>query len=154
MNHFLLSPEERLRHWRDFRNTLEPLSGQEQLQKVISYWAKCPIHATMILDPYDPRGWMTPWEILNYGQFCRNTISYMMEQTLLLMANGHWNDRTALKLLKDDYLSDIILAVIIDDKIVLNYNYNSIVMLSKIEQNFKILCQYKYDSSSKKHIEY
>jgi len=156
MNIFLLSPDERLKNWRDFRRNLtNDLSETEHIDLILRYWSTCPLEQPMILDPYDCKNWMTPWEIINYGKFCQNTVGFMMEQSLLLSNSDYWNsERVQLYLIKDLKLSEIMLTVLIDSKILLNYNYNSIVEYKNIKENIIILGKYKYDPDKKIHIEY
>jgi hypothetical protein len=155
MNPFLLPPEERLRNWRDLRKSLtNDLTEKEHLEKISEYWSQCPLQ-NMIIDPYNPKTWMTPWELINYGQFCKHTVGYLIEQTLLFTESDYWNDqRVQLVLIKDVAISDIALVVVIDNEFVLNYNYRSIINYKSIENQITILGKYKYDPDSKLHIEY
>lgn len=145
MNIFLTSPSERLKEWRKFKLFLNnEMTDMEHLIEVNNWWAQCPLSARS-LDPYTAETWPSGWELIYRGDFCRSAISLGMEQTLLLR-NGRWNsDRVKLHLI-DDNKEDIFLVVNIDDKWILNYEYNNVIEVSKTK--FKILNTFKFDGNT------
>lgn len=132
-NPFVLSSEERRRQWREFRlETMDKdMSDMEHIQLVVDWWSPAPISARTI-DPYDPVGWPTGWELVVSGDVCEFSIALGMEQTLLLR-EGRWtSDRVELALIVDD--DNIKLVVLIDKRWMLNYYYGEIFDFSTTDK--------------------
>lgn len=123
MNPFLLGPRERLAEWKQLREGLKTLPEAEQLEKVAHFWAKAPI-ARFAYDPENAASWPTMWEMLNENDWCRNSVAIGMEQTLRL--SGWPSDRLKLAYIKDYDLSDMMLVVQVDDRLWLNYEYDTV----------------------------
>ena len=70
-----ISSSQRLKDWRDFRKSVFELSEQEQLHKVIDWWGKTPFILQPVVDWEDISSWPSPWELINYGEYCRSGIS-------------------------------------------------------------------------------
>jgi hypothetical protein len=83
MNPFLLDPHERLRDWKAFRTGLSMLSEPDQLRAVAGYWALAPMKS-LAYDVERPLDLPTPWEMIDLGDWCRNSVAYGMEFTLRL----------------------------------------------------------------------
>lgn len=132
MNPFLLDPQGRLANWKTFRNSLAEMAEEEQLQRVAEYWAQAPL-VKMAYDIEQSEEWPTPWEMVNAGNWCRNSIAIGMEFTLRLA--GWKSDRMQLVLLRDWDISQIILTVVVDDSRVLNYNYNEVIDYPKTKHD-------------------
>lgn len=124
MNPFVLPPQERLDHWKQFRKELASFSEQEQLEKVAAYWSLAPL-SNIAYDVERPDTWPTPWEMVSEGDWCRNSVAIGMEFTLRLA--GWSSDRLTLAVVRDYDLSDQIMVVFIDDSKVLNYTYSEVV---------------------------
>lgn len=135
MQPYLLSTEERLRHWKTFRCSLdETLTDEEHLLATMKYWQQYPMVGRYI-DPYDPARWPTPWELLHENQFCRSSLAYMMEQTLLKSADGRWDsDRLRLRYIDDKELSEEFIVLVIDTKYVINYDLEQIINFDKVSK--------------------
>lgn len=124
MNPFVLSPQDRLEHWKQFRRSLSNLSHEAQLKSVAEYWALAPL-SRMAYDVEQPDTWPTPWEMISEGNWCRNSVAIGMEFTLRL--GGIDASRLHLANIRDYDLSDQTMVVIIDDLKVLNYTYSEVV---------------------------
>lgn len=148
MNPFLKPKSQRLQSWREFRNYLNSdMSDLEQLEEIVKWWSQCPL-SSRTLDPYAPATWPTGWELVHQGDFCTSAIALGMEQTLLLR-NGRWNsDRVKLVLINDND-EDIYLAVLVDNKWILNYSHGEIFDISSIN-NIKILMTSIYSENRHK----
>ena len=59
--------EERLRQWREFRDSLE--TTKDPIQATLDYYSLVPT-VTMQTDPYDKDRWPTPWELLEENIYC------------------------------------------------------------------------------------
>lgn len=153
MNPFLRSSEYLLRDWRSFRRDLiREQTDQEQLEKVAEYWTKPPL-STYFLDWDHPEKWMTPWEILFYGNFCRSTIAYMMEQTLLLSDCGRWTtDRLELWLVKDSTPEEIYILLVVDGKYALNNEHGKVNELTKVMKTCQVMSKYRLNEEGHEEI--
>jgi len=58
---------ERLRHWRDLRQSIE--QSNDPIKDVLNFWNKAPI-CRLSTDPYDKDTWPDPWEMLEENQYC------------------------------------------------------------------------------------
>ena len=123
MNPFILSPEDRLDHWKKFRSSLVDLSEEDKLTRVAEYWALAPL-SKLAYDIERPDNWPTPWEMITNGDWCRNSVAIGMEFTLRL--SGFPAERMELTLIRDWDISEVILVLNIDQKTVLNYTYDSV----------------------------
>ena len=124
MNPFILAPQERLLHWKDFRKDLPELPEIEQLSAVAKYWALAPLLklAHDIEQPQDE--WPTPWEMVSAGDWDRNSVAIGMEFTLRL--SGWDKDRLQLWMIRDYDISEVILILVVDQKFILNYDYSEV----------------------------
>lgn len=124
MNPFLLSPQERLADWKEFRKHLADLPETEKFSSVARYWANAPL----INHAYDLEGEIpTPWTMVHDGYWCRISVAIGMEFTLRLA--GISPDRMKLQLIRDVDLSEMILLLIIDQHVVLNYQHGTVTSL-------------------------
>jgi hypothetical protein len=139
MNPFILSPTDRLAHWKSFRKTLPRFPEAEQMKQVVEYWALPPL-MTFAYDPEVPNSWGTPWEMIDEGNWCRNSVAIGMEFTLRL--SGWDAKRLKLRYWKDYDISDLILVLQIDDKWLLNYSYRSVVELPNTRHD--IICEWQF----------
>ena len=126
MQPYLLSPKERVRHWRDFRLSFtKDETDLEQVSKTVNYWQKFPI-LNHFLDIDFPNRWPTPWELIMGGDFCPLCLAYLMEQTLLMSDNRWTNDRLQLMYINDKANYTLLMILVIDNKYVINYSYNDV----------------------------
>jgi hypothetical protein len=124
MNPFILSARDRLDHWKQFRKELLALQEKEQTERVARYWALAPL-SRIAYDVERPDTWMTPWEMVSAGDWCRNSVAIGMEFTLRLA--GWHPDRLQLENIKDYDLCDQMMVLIIDGQRVMNYTYAEVV---------------------------
>lgn len=148
MQPYLLPPEGRLRHWKDFRLSLdENMTDEEHLDSTMKYWNQYPV-VNRYIDPYEPETWPTPWELIYENDFCRSTLAYMMEQTLLLSKDGRWlEDRLQLKYINDEELGMEFIILVIDNKHVINYDHDQIFNLDSVLKSCIIHHEYMIDES-------
>ena len=144
MNWFLLSLEDRLRVWKELRNSLETMDDATKLQTVAEFWAKAPLK-TIAYDINDADTWPTPWEMIRNNDWCRSSVAIGMENTLRL--SGFPSERMALKLILDREIQEMLLVLIVDETWVLNYDWNHVRDCSKIK--FKTLNSWAF--SNKKY---
>jgi hypothetical protein len=143
MNPFLLASSERRSHWKTFRQGLELLDMPAKLTAVAQYWSQAPLLCQRAYDPDDAAHWPTPWELLHYNRWCRNSIAIGMENTLRL-ANVS-ADQLTLQLISDSQNVDL-LVLIIDATAVLNYNWGSVQYIPLF--NHVVLRQWRFTGRS------
>jgi hypothetical protein len=73
--------EERLRHWRDLRNSLEV--SEDPVQKVLDFY-KNVVKVSINVDPYTKELWPNPWELLYDNTYCEFCVLLGIYYTLKL----------------------------------------------------------------------
>lgn len=80
---FNKSIDDRLSSWAQHRSRLE--SAEDPLSDVWEFWKNCPfIPYNNSVDPFYPRGWPTPWEIIVENKYDDFTKALMIAKTLKL----------------------------------------------------------------------
>ena len=143
MQPYLLPPEGRLRHWKEFRLSLvEEMTDEEQLLNTMKYWNQYPL-VNRYIDPYEPETWPTPWEFVYENDFCRSSLAYLMEHTLLLGADGRWTkNRLQLKYIDDSEMGMEFIILVVDNKYVINYDQDQIINLDSVLKSCIIRHEY------------
>ena len=79
---FNKSYEERLALWSQFRNSLE--QSVDPIQEVIDFYSNAPT-VSLNADPFDATNWPSPWELLDWNEYCKFTrvlgIGYSLQLT-------------------------------------------------------------------------
>lgn len=116
-----LPPKQRIQRWRELRKRICELSDiSEQLKIVLDFWNTTPLGVRRV-DPYNESTWSTPWEMLHQNDYDENVVSLGIAYTL------HYSNIACRLLLVQNVEKSIIkLVVLVDNKHVLNYNYNII----------------------------
>ena len=148
MNFFNFSPTERILDWRNFRKELKNKEEKEQLEEIAKYWSNIPLKMFSI-DWDRPDTWTSPWEMLYEFDLDSNAVAILMEQTLILSG---W-DALRIKLC---YINNIVrkdqtMAVIIDNKYVLNYSVGEVFDLDRVKNDCIFLVKYQYINNQ--HVE-
>jgi len=66
---FQLKAEDRLRAWRDFRNSIESLPLEIALADIAEFWARTPF-VPYNLDPSNSSEWPDPWTLVFENVYC------------------------------------------------------------------------------------
>ncbi len=142
MNSFKLAPPQRLTAWSEFRDSLPAMSEAEQLKSVAEFWQQCPFDR-WVIDPQEPKEWLTVWEMLYEGQYCINCVAIGIEATLRY--SGWDPERLQLVMIKEaDALGSEYFVVKIDNLIVLNYSYGECVPVNVLDANIEIKYAYTW----------
>lgn len=143
MNSHLLSPDERLRDWKDFRKEVACIDNiEEQLLIVQEYWNKQPFILRYI-DIDRPQNWPRPWKMVYNGDYCISAKVYLMEQTLLLADEKRYRpENLRLAYVDNKLISDAFMILIYDNKYVLNYQYDQIVNFDSVKKSCIIIHEY------------
>jgi len=121
---FNKSPDERLSDWSDFRKELA--ASDAPLDTLANFWSSAPriIHNPKI-DPYNPKSWPTPWELIYENKYDDFTLALMMGYTLKL-SERFKNDKIEIKTMVDSQKTRLYNLVYVNETDVLNYESSSI----------------------------
>jgi len=145
MNPFMLSSSERLEAWGVFRDGLPEMNESEQLSKVAHFWSQCP-YSNWTMDPENTKEWLSVWEILYEGEYCKNAIALGMEATLRFAG---WNpERLKLAMNKNTEDGEEFFVLIIDDQHVLNYSHGEVEKVDDIKECINTLYSYQWRGRS------
>lgn len=131
---FDLRNEDRLKAWRDFRDTLE--SSSTPIQDVARFWAKTPYN-TKVLEPYHAASWPDPWKLVIDNRYDLLAICLGICYTFQLTArfNG----------VKTEIYTSIApkeeprFMCVIDSKYVLNYHHGEVVDIKELPSTAVLL---------------
>src|SRR6056297_2956184 len=134
------APEERITLWRSFREEIQLLEQDDQLNKIAEFFAEFPIGSRCI-DYYTPNSWPTPWEILYHKLLCQNTISLLIFHTLCALMP----DRDVKIFLIEDE-RDRYLVPVIDNKYIFNFELG---LISKLhDPRIKVIDRFEDETMS------
>jgi len=116
---FNKTPEQRLSDWSDFRKKLT--TDQDPLNSLADFWSNAPriVHNPKI-EPYNPKSWPTPWEIICENKYDDFTLALMMGYTLKL-SDRFKNDKIEVKTMVDSTKTRLYNLVYVNETSVLNY---------------------------------
>lgn len=128
---FHKSPDERLAEWAEFRKKLDKLDNP--LTAVAEFWSTAPlvIHNHKV-DPYNPRSWPTPWELIVDNKYDDFTLALMMAYTLKL-TKKYSNDKIEVRTMVDPLKTKLYNLVYVNDVDVLNHQRAAVVEVQHID---------------------
>lgn len=133
---FELTPDERLSAWAEHRHLLD--CSPTPLEDLIAFWDHPPyVPFNRNVDPYNPKRWPTPWEILIENKYDDFTKVLMMAWTLKLTAKFK-DSKIEIKTYTDADRSKQYNLVFIDDEFVINYVDNGINVPTDIPESFHL----------------
>lgn len=94
-----ISCRDRILKWREWRNSLVPLTLDECLKEVAINWAKAPL-INHYLTPDDINEWPDPWQLINDNIYCDLSIALGMFYSLALCDNPHISDNIRIEIYK------------------------------------------------------
>jgi len=130
------NPEDRLRAWVGFRNTLE--TSITPLEDVVEFYSSAPLVAIQV-DPYNKETWPDPWELLYDNKYCDFAKILGIASTLKL--TDRFTDVPMMIHIFTDRENSELKYLLIIDKNVIGYDQNNVVDISKIS------CKFKFDMS-------
>ena len=121
MNPFQLPYIDRLREWRDLRNSIKSQTLEQQCIIVDHWWQQAPL-VNHHFHWHDTNHWTDPWEMLSENTYCILTRAVGMCYTLLM------NDVNDIELIhvQDQQAEDHYLVVVDKPKYILNYWPNTV----------------------------
>lgn len=124
------APRDRLRAWREYRNSLADKDLLEQAEDTADWWQWIPLGVRR-MDQWKPETWPTPWELVYQADFDENSAALGMAYTLWLL-HPHDQDRIELILINDIPNRKIKLVVELDKQFWLNYNVGQVIDKDKV----------------------
>lgn len=136
-----LSANGRLYHWKEFREKLDSIKDdKELLLSIIKYWERWPM-VMYSLDFDHPKTWATPWELIHENYLCKSSLAYLMYHTLHLSNPKRWTKRRlTLQLVKEE---ETFLVLKVDNKYLLNFMYNEVIIIGNEPVKYSIISIYK-----------
>ena len=141
-----------LKSWKNLRSSLLPTDDDIfYLKKTVNWWSHAPLSKNVI-DWDRPAEWPDPWQMLYTGNFDESCLALGMFYTLILADYPRWDlNQLELVLVLDKIrqLQHIVLDV--DDRWLLNLEYNSVI--DKKTNGQKLLIQNKYRYNNQKQFQ-
>lgn len=139
INPFILNPIERIKYWRDLREGLSKTDLLDSLNKISNFWWQAPIQR-FCLDFDRPWEWPSPWEIIYFNAYDTTARAVMMAETIILTFED-MVDKIELQYIKDNDIEDMVMILIVNG-FVLNHQYNKVLKLNDIGNNYVICDKY------------
>lgn len=130
---FQKDTDERLSEWSQFRKGLD--NDSDPLKSVMVFWSSAPIiiHNHKI-DPYNPRSWPSPWEIIAENKYDDFTLALMIAYTLKL-SNRYKDQSIQVKTMVDYSRTKLYNLVFVNDEDVLNYSRECSIKSHKVDES-------------------
>jgi hypothetical protein len=129
---FNTSFNEKLQHWKQFRDEVKDDSIEDKLEKTSVFFSRIG-YGKRCIDFHTPSSWPTPWELLDYKTHCLSSISLMMYNTLKFV------DVELTLMVIDDGQDEYIVPYHEGTDTILNYYNGSTEKLANIVNDIKIL---------------
>ncbi len=141
INPFTLPYFERIKHWRALRDSLSDLSIEDQIKQVSDWCWKAPI-VNFSIDYDKPKFWPTSWELIKENSFDSPARGLLMAETFLLSNENFYKNILDLKYVYSYDIKNYFMAVIINERYILNYEFNEVVDVTQTFLDCKIINNY------------
>lgn len=152
-SHLLLTPNEKLREWKDFRDNISKIDNiEQQLIETQHYWDMHPqVFRSIDLD--QPQDWLSPWDMVFNDICCPLSKPYLMEQTLILTNLEHFTpEMFRLMYIENKSIPDAFMVLVYDNKYVLNYEHGQLINFDIINDTCVIIQEYTTSIHHKHYI--
>lgn len=129
LTHWYGTTSEKILSWRELRKESSQTSFDDAIKKITDWWTYAP-WVKKTIDPYKPDTWPTPWDMIQKGHFCRSALALGQAYTIWILFP---NSDCELWLINNKSEQDIHLVVVIDKKLILNYNMGYIEKLEEAD---------------------
>jgi hypothetical protein len=130
---FKKSLDDRLSSWAKFRSDLS--TSDDPLSEVCKFWSNAPfIPYNKNIDPYNPKSWPTPWDIIAYNKYDDFTKALMIGWTIKY-SDLYRNSTVEVKTFLDKSKPAQYNVIFIDSKWVLNFVDNEPVIADNFPDN-------------------
>lgn len=129
------SLDERLSLWSEFRKQLD--QSDNPLEDLIAFWKEAPfVPYNKKMDPFNPKRWPTPWDIIVDNKYDDFTKALMMAWTLKL-TNTFKDSKIEIKICTDTKKQIQYNLVCVDEKYVVNYYDNEVLTIEHVPESFR-----------------
>ena len=133
---FNLSPDDRISKWSQFRKELE--NSTDPFLDTALFWSNAPfVPYNKEIDPFYPRSWPTPWEIIIENKYDDFTKSLMMAWTLKL-TDKFKDSKIEIKTLVDRDKNLYYNVVLVNEMLVLNYRDREVVSADSLPNSLSM----------------
>ena len=131
---FQKSVDDRLSEWATFRKHLN--TTKTPFEDVWEFWQQAPyIPYNNKIDPFNQRGWPTPWDMIVENKYDDFTKALMIGWTILL-TDKFKDSKIEIKTLVNGQKTCYYNIVCVDDSVAINYNDNGPVSMENIPGSF------------------
>lgn len=143
-----LALEARLVLWRNFRKTLEGGSLIDIGMATAQWWADIPMleKNKNPLSPWATDTWPDPWNLLINGPLDHTKTSVAIAYSLWMTVKPEEKSRITLVIVNSLEKRQILLAVVIDSKWLINYTSGTLVDKSQLDGKVELLATHVYDT--------
>jgi hypothetical protein len=133
---FKMSADDRISSWATLRAQIEIC--EVPLQRTIDFWNDAPfVPYNRRVDPFNPRSWPTPWEIIVENQYDDFTKALMMGYSLKFTQRFS-NSAIELRTYIDNAKNLNYNIICVDDLWAINYKDNEPVLLQNLPDSFLV----------------
>lgn len=133
--------EDRLRAWVDFRNTLE--ESTTPLDDVILFYNRAPIVSIQV-DPWEPKSWLSPWELLRENSYCEFSKILAICYTLQL-TDSFLGSSFKIHICTNTEDSEVKYLLFVDDKVI-GFNTEKAISFSDLPNTLRVEIVYNMSS--------
>lgn len=137
-----LKGNERLAAWREFRRDQTSLSLNEQLKNTVNLWKTSCLGNTHY-DYYNIDDWPSPWELIQDDSYDDFGKALGMAWTLVMIDDDKIKN-LKLSSYKDLDRSSFYHVVHVEDKFILNYQFDKVSTKAQLPKTASLLCEYNY----------
>ena len=131
---FNLPADDRLSAWAQLKQNLE--TSSTPFEDVVKFWSNAPfIPYNKNVDPFNQRGWPTPWDIIVENRYDDFTKALMMANSVKL-TNRFKDSNISIETRVDNSQNKSYNIVIINKESVLNYIDNEVVNYQNLPVSF------------------
>lgn len=137
------SSEKRLVIWRNFRKSLEDKSLVDAARSLAVWWAEIPT-VDGFSAPWATDNWPDPWSLISFGPLNHTLTSVAMAYTLWLTVDEKDRERIELTVINDRAKRNVLLVVMIDNQLIINYNTGYLADMNQLVDDVEIIESYQY----------
>jgi hypothetical protein len=141
----VFTSEKRLVSWRNFRKTLEWKDLTAAAVATAEWWKDIPLEEGFST-PWATDAWPDPWNLISNGPLDHTLTSVAIAYTLWMTAITDDKLRIELAVINDLARRQVLLTVLIDTHLLINYNAGEVTDMSQITNDVEVLATYGYNT--------
>jgi len=137
-----------LNSWKQLRLSMtHDQTDQEHLDKVVEFWSHAPI-SLHVLDWDQPHLWPNAWNLMYQNKFDENAVALGMFYSLIYSSDRRWNSqRIEICLINSTPKNYQGLILEVDDRWLLNVEYNRLIDSTKNSRDYIVQQTYDYENN-------